>query len=74
MPVAERRAARLHQIESSLGGIDDDRARRVIAGIINAGAWNGTDANADATVASVVAGPAIQEVEVSLRLRRTRTG
>ena len=73
--VAERRAARLHQIESPLGGIDDDRARRVIAGIINAGARNGADAaRAEATVASVEAGPAIQEVKVFLCLRLTRAG
>src|SRR5262249_2715516 len=75
--VAESRAARLHQIEPPLGGVEGERARRVIAGLVNAGARNGADADrAEATVASEEAGPAIllAEVKVALGLRLTRAG
>src|SRR6185312_3670423 len=42
--VAQGRAARLHEVEPPLGGVDDNRARRVIAGIVDAGAGNRADA------------------------------
>ena len=75
--VAQRRAAVLHQIEPPLGGVDDDRARRVIARRADRRARDrvrvGTAAEQGPARLGLAAGIAAVLV-VHLRLRRDRAG